>query len=54
MDKMATCDNIKARVGEVMLGAHCYKNNMFLIHEFNMMMTFITMINFRWFVFLNG
>jgi hypothetical protein len=53
MDKMATCDNIKVKVGEMMVGAHCYKNNMFLIHAFNMMMTFITMINFKCF-FFNG
>jgi hypothetical protein len=47
MGKMATCDNIKARIVEIMVGAHHYKNNMFLIHAFNMMMTSITMIHFR-------
>jgi hypothetical protein len=29
MGEMATCDNIKVKVGETMVGAHHYKNNMF-------------------------
>ncbi len=50
MGEMVTCDGIKARVGKLTMNVHPYEGNIFFIHVFNLVISIVVTISFRWFL----